>query len=307
MNIRFAGARRLLSRGLCTILVPAACAATALAAPFEIPPLVEPASSEHHVGKVVWADLATPDLGASKRFYSGMFGWTFRDIHSGKTDYSIALLDGRPVGGLVHRSVPATEPQRPSWLTFIAVRDVDAAKRTALEHGATIVAEPRTYPKRGRQAVIADPEGAVFAVLASSSGDPADDLAAPGEWIWSSLMARDPDAEAGFYQTLIGYDVFDLPDDGSLEHLVLSTDEYARASVNALPGTSTRRHPHWLSFVRVADAVAGAARAVELGGRVLVQPHLDRHGSKVAVVADPAGAHLGLMEWSDADGQKEPK
>jgi predicted enzyme related to lactoylglutathione lyase len=46
---------------------------------------------------------------------------------------------------------------------------------------------------------------------------------------------------------------------------------------------------------------------ITLGGRVLVQPHIDRHGGKVAVVADPSGAHLGLMEWADADGQKEPK
>ena len=167
--------------------------------------------------------------------------------------------------------------------------------------------EPRTYPQRGRQAVFADPEGAVFGVLASSSGDPADFEPALGAWIWSSLLARDPDTQAAFYQTLLGYEVFDLPNDGSLEHLVLSTDGFARASVNAMPNASPKRHPHWLNFVRVADAAGSAAKVVALGGRVLVQPHLDRHGSNVAVVADPAGAHFGLMEWSDVDGQKEPK
>jgi len=244
---------------------------------------------------------------SSKKFYSGLLGWTFRDIHTGKTDYSIALLAGQPVAGLIHREAPPEKLQRPAWLTFLAVRDVDTAKRVALENGATVVTETRTYPQRGRQAILADPEGAVFALLASSSGDPADDEAAPGEWIWSSLLARDPDAEAGFYQTLLGYDVFDLPNDGSLEHLVLSSDNFARAGVNSLPGASPRRHPHWLNFVRVQDADASTAKVVELGGRVLVQPHVDRHGGKVAVVADPAGAHFGLMEWSNADGQKEAK
>ena len=306
-HIRLAGTRRLLSRGLLTLILPAACAGTAAAASFELPPLVAPATAERHPGKAIWADLATPNLAGSKKFYSGMFGWTFRDIHTGKTDYSIALLGGQPVGGLIHRDAPPDKLQRPAWLTFLAVGDVDAAKRVALAHGATVVTETRTYPQRGRQAILADPEGAPFALLASSSGDPADDEAAPGEWIWSSLLARDPDAEAGFYQTLLGYEVFDLPNDGSLEHLVLSSDGFARAGVNALPGTSPRRHTHWLNFVRVKDADASAARAVELGGRVLVQPHADRHGSKVAVVADPAGAHLGLMEWSDAVPQKEPK
>ncbi len=292
---------------LCAALVSVASAATITAAPFDLPPLVEPANAEHHIGKVIWVDLATPDLASAKRFYAGLFGWTFQDLHFGRTDYTVASLGGRPVGGLVHRLVPSGEPKRPAWLAFLAVRDVDAAKRTALEHGAKVVSEPRTYPHRGRQAVFADPEGAVFAVLASGSGDPPDFLAAPGEWIWSSLLAQKPDTEAAFYQAVFGYEVFDVPSEDDLEHDILSSDDFARASVNPLPGNSPRRHPHWLNFVRVVDAVDAAAKAVALGGRVLVEPHTDRHGGKVAVVADPTGARFGLMEWSDDDGKKEPK
>jgi len=272
----------------------------------ELPPIVEPASGEHHVGKVIWADLATPDLAAAKLFYSGLFGWTFRDIHFSKTDYAVALLDGRPVGGLFQRPVPSGE-HRPAWLAFIAVRDVDAAKRTALEHGAKVVFEPRSHPQRGRQAAFSDPEGAIFGVLASSSGDPGDFLPAPGEWIWSSLLARDPGDEAAFYQALFGYDVFDLPTDDGLEHEILSTDDYARASVNHFPRDSSRRRTHWVNYVRVVDATTAAAKAVALGGRVLVETHVDRHGGKLALIADPAGALVGLMEWSDSDGKGEPK
>ncbi|MBZ5590572.1 MAG: hypothetical protein LAO05_18635, partial [Acidobacteriia bacterium] len=170
-----------------------------------------------------------------------------------------------------------------------------------------VVFEPRSFPQRGRQAVLADPQGAVFAVLASSSGDPADVLAAPGEWIWSSLHTQDPDTDAAFYQTLFGYDVFDVPSADNKEHVILSSDDYARASVNPFPGDSSHRHPHWLNFVRVADATAAAAKVVALGGRVIVEPHVDRHGGNVAVVADPTGAPFGLMEWSDTDSKKEPK
>ncbi len=277
------------------------------AATFEPPPLVEPASSEHHIGKVIWSDLVTPDLAAAKQFYSGLFGWTFRDLPAGDKPYAVALLDGRPIGGLLQRPMPSGERRQPAWLSFIAVRDVDAATKTALAHGARVVSEPRNYPKRGRQAVLADPEGAVFAVLSSGSGDPPDVLAAPGEWIWSSLLARNPDTDAAFYQTLFGYDVFDVPSADGKEHVILSSDDYARASVNPLPGDSSRLHPHWLNFVRVADAAAVAAKVTALGGRVLVEPHMDRHGGNVAVVADPAGAPFGLMEWSDTDLKKEPK
>ena len=89
--------------------------------------------------------------------------------------------------------------------------------------------------------------------------------------------------------------------------MILSSDDYARASVNAFSGDASRRHAHWLNFVRVADAVEATARAVALGGRILVEPRVDRHGGKLAVVADPAGARFGLMEWTDTDGKKEPK
>ena len=282
------------------------CAAPAVAQTSALPPLVEPAGAEHHAGKMIWADLATPDLAAAKRFYSGLFGWTFRDVRLHKTDYAVALLGGRPVAGLFQRPVPSGE-HRPAWLAFIAVGDVDALKRTALEHGAKVVHEPRTFAARGRQATFTDPEGAAFAVLASSSGDPGDFLAAPGDWIWSSLLSGDPGTEAAFYQALFGYDVFDLPADDGLEHEILSTNDYARASVNHFPKDSSRRRTHWINYVRVVDAADAAAKAVALGGRVLAEPHVDRHGGRVALVADPAGALVGLMEWSEADGQKEPK
>jgi predicted enzyme related to lactoylglutathione lyase len=298
---------RFLLQSLCAVLVLAAFASSVVAAPIPLPPLVEPASSEHHVGKVIWVELVTPDLAGAKRFYSGVFGWTFRDARAGQSDYTIALLDGRPVGGLFVRPLPPGEQRQPAWLTFIAVRDVDAAVRTALAHGAKAVSEPKTHPNRGRQAVLADPQGALFAVIASSSGDPADFLAEPGEWIWSSLLASDSDKAAAFYQALFGYDAFDLSSDDGSEHVILSSDDYARASVNSLPSGATRLHPHWLNFVRVVDAADAAAKAVALGGRVLVEPHVDRHGGKVAVVADPSGAPFGLMEWSETDTKKEPK
>lgn len=280
-----------------------ACAvisSSAVAASIDMPPLAEPQSAEHHVGKVIWADLVTPDLAGAERFYGGLFGWTFHNSRAGETNYAVARLDGRPVSGLFERTQPSTERRQPAWLTFIAVSDVESTRKTALANGATVLAEPRYLPHRGRQAVLSDPEGAVFAVLASSSGDPPDYLAQPGEWIWSSLLATDPDTDAAFYQQLFGYDVFELQSDDGLQHLILSTDEYSRASVNTLPVDAARRHPHWINFVRVTDTVAAANTAVALGGRVLVEPRIDRHGSKVAVVADPSGAPIGLMEWSEA-------
>jgi uncharacterized protein len=299
--------RDFLPQGLSALLLSVFCLSTSRAASFELPPLNTPASTEHHAGKVIWVDLVTPDLAAAERFYGGLLGWTFQTIHTGDSDYSVALVDGRPVGGLFQKSIPAAEHRQSAWLTFIAVRNVDAAKRMALAHGAKVVSDSRNYPLRGHQAVLSDPEGAVFAILASSSGDAPDFLAAPGEWIWSSLLSRDPGVEAAFYQQVFSYDVFDLASDDGMEHVILSSDDFARASVNAFPGDSAHRHAHWLNFIRVDNTIDKVAKVVASGGRVVVEPHVDRHGGQVAVVADPAGAPFGLMEWTDSDSKVEPK
>jgi predicted enzyme related to lactoylglutathione lyase len=313
MNIPPPAARKSVRQGLCALLLYAVGAAVANAAPgpgVVLPALTDPASGEHHLGKVIWTDLVTPDLNDAKRFYGTLFGWTFREVQ-GDSHYALALLDDRPVAGLFQKPLASKQTQQPAWLTFLAVRDVDAARKATLQHGGKVVSPPHNYPQRGRQALLADPDGAVFAVLAAQGGDPPDYLAAPGEWIWSSLLVKDPQQETAFYKTLFGYDVYDLASaEGSADdaqHYILSTGDTARVGLNALPTDSMRRRPHWLNFVRVMDAAETTKKAIALGGRVLVEPRIDRHGGQLAVLADPSGAPFGIMEWTDTDTQQEPR
>jgi predicted enzyme related to lactoylglutathione lyase len=299
--------RRCAARLLMVFIGGLGMVAATTAAPLQLPPLVQPASTERHAGKVIWLDLVTPDLAGAKRFYGELFGWTFQDVAKGRTPYCVASLNGAPVAGLVQRAMGPGERRQPAWLTFLSVADVEQAARSAVANGGKVLSEPRSYSPRGRQAVFADPQGAVFAVLQSSSGDPADVLAQPGQWIWSSLLAGDPDQDAAFYRAMFGYQVIDQIRDDGVEHVLLASDDYARASVNAPPPGSSLLHSHWLNFVRVADTAAAVARVKALGGRVLVTPHLDRHGGSIAVVADPSGAPFGLLEWSDNDTKEVTK
>lgn len=281
--------------------------AIAGAADFELPALNSPASSEHHAGKMVWADLITPDLSTAEKFYGGVFGWTFKRIRAGSSDYSLAMFGGRPIGGVMQRTMPSAEPHQSAWLTFMACADVEATQRVAVEHGAKVLTDAKNYPQRGKQIVLSDPEGAVFAVLASSSGDSPDYLPVVGEWIWSSLHAQNAGNEAAFYQELFGFDVFEAPSADGAEHLILSSDNYARASANGHASESSRKHSHWLNFVRVENAAQTAAKVTAMGGHVLVRPRVDRHGGMLAVMSDPAGAPFGVMEWSESDIKAEPK
>lgn len=263
---------------------------------FELPPLMEPPAAVLP-GKLTWAELVTPDLAAAERFYGGIFGWTFQEIRTGDTTYVVAKLGDTPIAGLVRVSQQSEARGQPAWLPFLSVSDVQEAGQRVVAHGGKEVKPPQAYRLRGKQAIYADPKGALFAVLNSHSGDPPDVIAAPGEWIWGAVMTRDPDADAGFYQDVFGYEVFELPSDARGEHLLLASQNYARVSVNPLPQANDVQ-PHWVAFVRVTDVPQAAAAAKTLGGRIVVEPHQDRAGGTVALLADPAGAVIGVMDWA---------
>lgn len=294
--------QRLARRRTCLAL--AVCFFTAVSFAARATQSDTPASApvnEHRVGKFMPGELVTPDLAASKRFYGALFGWSFRDRRFGATPYAEAEIDGVMVAGLSQRPLRSGERQ-PAWLSIMAVADVDAARKIALAQGARALAGPLDLPAQGRLAVLADPQGAVFGLLASERGPAPDTLPEPGEWIWHTLFTSDHDRAVAFYQNLFDFEVFPAPQadtiDGRPMQTILASGGYARASASGIPASWARVHPHWLGYIRVADAAASAARAVALGGRLLVPAHPDRHGGRLAVVADPQRAPIGLLEWS---------
>ncbi len=96
--------RRAMPGALLWMLACGACAA-AHAAEFELPALNSPPSAEHHPGKMIWADLVTPDLAAAERFYGGLFGWNFQSFRAGSSDYAVAMVDGSTIGGLMAKQI----------------------------------------------------------------------------------------------------------------------------------------------------------------------------------------------------------
>ena len=279
----------------CLLAAPVAARADT---PGGFPPLLDPPTTTHIPGKFVFSELVTPDLAGAERFYGGLFGWKFRDIPVQRLHYAEALSNGQNVAGLIERPLPPNSEHRPDWLAFISAPATDAAVAAATANGGRVLFPARDIAGFGREAVLADPQGGVFAVLQSASGDPGDVESRPGEFIWSALLTPDPEAAAGFYGRLFGYTPYPAPDASSEHRLIEADGTYSRASINPLPpGLPATAHARWLRFVRVDDAAAAAAQATSLGGRVLVPPHLDREGATVAVLADPSGAAFGVLEW----------
>ncbi len=264
------------------------------AAPPTFPPLTTVSGNPRLPGKFVWADLITDDVLSARNFYQGLFGWKFQTVGN----YIIALNNDRPLGGMFQRPRPKDRPARPRWFAYISTTSVGRAEKMVKRFGGRVLAEPQKFPKRGEQAVFEDPEGAVFGVVKSSSGDPEDFLAEPGDWIWIQLLSREARDSADFYRTVAGFEVVENTSTNRLSDYVLVSEGYARATVRTIPDGNPQVQPTWLPFVRVQNVNESVSRAKELGGKALIEPAAHLIKGKVAVVADPTGAAIGLLEWS---------
>ncbi len=116
-------------------------------------------------GALVWNELSTRDTSAAAAFYTEVFGWEAAASGATGMEYTEWRLGGEVVGGMMAMpdEVPAEVPAY--WLTYFGTADCDATVAAATAGGATLMVGPVDIPI-GRFAVLVDPTGATFAVVA---------------------------------------------------------------------------------------------------------------------------------------------
>jgi predicted enzyme related to lactoylglutathione lyase len=264
-----------------------------------LPPLNDPATGEHLPGKVIFADYFTSDIDTARRFYGQLFGWEWRAM-TGDNSYGMFYQGDLAVAGVALREETGNSRAYGRWIYYISTAQVAEKVAEVSGRGGRVLLEAQEVAGRGTMAVVADAEEAPFGLLESSSGDPADYRSEPGQWLWVSLYSHDVEKASDFYRSLFGYDVSQAEDVGDNLDLILSKGGYARAGIGHLPAESPS-HPTWLGYVRVADVGASVAKALELGGDVLMAPAPEIFDGKLAVVSDPAGATIALIHWNYDD------
>ncbi len=115
-------------------------------------------------GTLCWADLSTADPERARKFYSDLFGWK---IMAGEHDPSgyLHIQNGDEFIGGIPPSAHRDPHIPPHWMPYFAVQDCDATAAKAGQLGAKIYLAPMTMEKVGRMAVLADPQGATFAIF----------------------------------------------------------------------------------------------------------------------------------------------
>ena len=266
--------------------------AQAIAAAPALPPINDSNTGLALTGKFVWFDLVTDDVDAAGRFYSDLFGWRIEPVGPAPERYAIVRAGERRIGGMLQR--PPAPGAKPGvrWIGLISVPNVLQATQYVQAHGGKVIVAPAEVPQRGAHALLRDPQGAVFGVLRSSSGDAPDLPLQSGQFVWADLLVPDPDAAMQFYRGLAGYTVATRRV-AHVEHILLAAGRYSRAGIANLPPSVER--PGWLPFVQVDDVLGTIGRAVMIGGRVLLSPRPELLDGQVAVIADPQGGVVGVV------------
>ncbi|HVM80374.1 MAG TPA: VOC family protein [Stellaceae bacterium] len=246
-------------------------------------------------GKFVWFDLATEDLAGSREFYGAVFDWQFRPVENAPASYTLIEHEGGKIGGMFRHARPPGALAGSRWLALMSVPDAAKAAQYVTEHGGEVLLAPKTVAGRGTHAVFRDPEGAVFGVLAASDGDPPDDPVTDGDVFWLDLFAPDPAKAASFYAGLGGYAVSESTTASGRRRWVLSAEGFARAGIVLLP--PGKAGAGWLPYILVEDVPDTLDRVRRAGGKVVVEPRPDLLDGKLAVISDPLGGVVGIVDW----------
>jgi predicted enzyme related to lactoylglutathione lyase len=115
-------------------------------------------------GHFCWNELLTSDPQAASDFYKSVFGWSVQTSDMGEMGtYWLLERGSKQEAGMMTMPPEAEAP--PHWLPYIAVDDVDRTVKMCDELGGKTYYQATDIPDVGRFAVLADPEGAPFAVF----------------------------------------------------------------------------------------------------------------------------------------------
>lgn len=121
-------------------------------------------------GSVCWCELTAKDAERARRFYALALGWEPELKSLGPAgDYTYWNVPGESLSfaGMLEMS-PAWGDAAPTWTTYFKVGDCDETAAVAAASGGQVVLGPFDAPGVGRLAMLEDPAGGRFSVIAFS-------------------------------------------------------------------------------------------------------------------------------------------
>lgn len=255
-------------------------------------------------GGILSADIAVPKHEQVVRFYT-------RVLTTGENPLwreDLMNNQGMPVIGLGERS-EAYAMLPVQWMPHIQVADVARSVEHALALGGRELLHARANDGTSQWAVLLDPNGAAFGLIPVVSEEeiPSGDATAPRDqsWrigciAWVDLTVSNAPAMRDFYQAVVGWSVqeVEMEDAGGryADYCLLGEDGRPAAGIRHARGVNAGLPPVWLLYLPVGDLAESLRRVREGGGTVIKEKTRSGRGEACAVIQDPAGACLALVQ-----------
>jgi uncharacterized protein len=253
--------------------------------------------AEYANGEFCWVDLATPDVDAATKFYGDLLGWDRERYDPDPDGYWYFRRGDQLIAGL---ETIRMEGQAPAWLGYVKVDDLAAPAGKVGDAGGRVLAGPLEVPGgAGTVAVCQDREGAVFGLWEPGELKGAELVNEPGSWTWNNLMTRDIDAARDFYGQLFGWTA--TQPEGAPDYIWNWQVDGQRwpEGLGGLMRMGTDMPPdappYWQVYLMVESVDEAVEKTKAAGGNLVFGP-VDTPIARMAVVVDPQGANVSLLE-----------
>lgn len=119
-----------------------------------------------------------------------------------------------------------------------------------------------------------------------------------GAFSWSELMTSDPKAACKFYSRLFGWQVETSEMGDGPYHVLKVGDAAVGGIMGKPPGTPADMPSMWGCYVTVKNVDETLTAVRHLGGGVLMEPMEVKGVGRMAVIRDPQGAVLSVIQYS---------
>lgn len=263
-----------------------------------VPPVNVENQQTYQVGKFVWFDLFTTDIEQAAPFYEHLFGWKPVPVHTSSPALMTIFSNDKPIGNIVQRK---KDTQGSKWLSYLSVADFDLALKAINSAHGKIINNIGDLPDRGQVAIVSDDQKATFAIIKSSSGDPGDEEFGANQWVDCELWTKNVNMAVLFYGQIVQYESETIPLTETITYTQLMRDGLRRGGIVKIPWKGIESE--WIPYVAVRDISSMTAKVKELGGKILLEPEIESIDGRVAIVADPCGAILGLQQIAGGGNQ----
>ncbi len=266
-----------------------------------------PRFDRHSPGSFCWAELVTSDAAGAKRFYADLLGWQHHDDPIGPDRvYTMLLKEGDAVAALYQLNREQREQGVPShWGQYVSVAHIERVTERVWELGGQVLAEPFDVARIGRMAVLRDPQGAYLSLWQPRQQIGARRLREPGAMCWNELMTTDTEKAGEFHSRLFDWERR-LSPMGGTDYTVFEAGGRPVAGMMAIDPAWGEVPPHWLVYFQVADCARAVAAATAGGGSTLHEPTAVPGVGRFAILRDPQGAVLGILEGEAAGADEGP-